>query len=236
MGGLSLGFREAGCVVHGYDAERHAVASYAANVGPAELIDLRTALPDEAPAILVGGPPCRPWSPINLQRRRAHHLDYDLIDRFRIAVETMHPCAFVLENVPFLRGDTEFHALLDRLIGRYVISENVFSYADWGAATRRRRLFALGFAKGHARSPALMMKALNDLRAPPASVNDAIGAVGELTPGELAGAGHTKKHPFFAVGHLLIPHEALRSIEAQIRQLIGSPQTPGQMPSSTGSP
>src|SRR5262245_57666452 len=115
MGGLSLGFREAGFSVRGYDADRHAVASYAANVGPADLMDLGTELPDEDPAVLVGGPPCRPWSPINLHRRRTSHADYGLVDRFRLAVEVMRPCAFVLENVPFLRNDAQYQILLEAL-------------------------------------------------------------------------------------------------------------------------
>lgn len=149
MGGLSLGFKRAGFSVRGFDADRHAVASYAANVGPASVMNLRDELPEAKPAVLVGGPPCRPWSPMNLRRRRGLHGDYDLVDRYRQAVLTMQPCAFVLENVPFLRNDPQYHALIESLTTRYDVTEDVYSYSDWGAATRRRRLFAIGIQKGH---------------------------------------------------------------------------------------
>ncbi|HEX2766798.1 MAG TPA: DNA cytosine methyltransferase [Candidatus Limnocylindria bacterium] len=174
MGGLSLGFRQVGFEVHGYDAERHAVASYAANVGPARLMNLRDELPDEVPAILVGGPPCRPWSPINLQRRRTSHSDYDLVDRFRQSVIAMHPCAFVLENVPFLKNDAQYRALIESLAVQYVLTEDIYSYAEWGAATRRRRLFAIGIEKGHTDGTSSVVDGISRRRRNPQSVAEAI--------------------------------------------------------------
>lgn len=175
MGGLSLGFRDAGYEVRGYDAEKHAVAAYAANVGVAQVMNLRAELPSDRPAVLVGGPPCRPWSPINLQRRRSDHSDYDLVDRFREAVQALSPCAFVLENVPFLRKDPQYQSLIERLTDRYWLLEDVFSYADWGAATKRRRLFAVGLAKGHVPDTVGLLNALVAQRAEPMTVGQAIG-------------------------------------------------------------
>lgn len=173
MGGMSLGFKRAGFRVRGFDAERHAVASYAANVGPAEVMNLRDELPDEQPAILVGGPPCRPWSPMNLQRRRTSHSDYDLVDRFREAVFVMQPCAFVLENVPFLRNDVQYQSLVESLTDGYEVTEDVYSYGDWGAATRRRRLFAIGIERGHVPGPPTVAERLTHRRLPPQSVAQA---------------------------------------------------------------
>lgn len=168
-----MGFKTAGFRVQGFDADRHAVASYAANVGPASVMNLRDELPDAKPAVLVGGPPCRPWSPMNLQRRRTSHGDYDLVDRFRQAVLTMEPCAFVLENVPFLRNDAQYEALVESLRDRYEVTEDVYSYGDWGAATRRRRLFAIGIERGHASSPPKVKRGLIERRTTPLSVADA---------------------------------------------------------------
>lgn len=173
MGGLSLGFKQLGYSVRGYDAERHAVASYAANVGPATWMDLRSELPTEHPAVLIGGPPCRPWSPMNLQRRRGSHADYDLVDRFRQAVISMQPCAFVLENVPFLRNDPQYQSLVESLTDSYTLTERVYSYADWGAATRRRRLFAIGVAKGHGVESDRLVHALDRRRRAPMTVAQA---------------------------------------------------------------
>jgi DNA (cytosine-5)-methyltransferase 1 len=119
---------------------------------------------------------------MNLQRRRGDHSDYDLVNRFRHAVMTMHPCAFVLENVPFLRNDPEYRLLLNGLAGDYLISEDVFSYADWGAATRRRRLFAIGVEKGHAESLDRLAKALSARRAGAKTVAEAIGSLSLTQP------------------------------------------------------
>ena len=174
---MSLGFKQAGFRVRGYDAERHAVASYDANVGPATLMDLRSQLPQERPAILVGGPPCRPWSPMNLQRRRSSHSDYDLVDRFRLAVMLMRPCVFVLENVPFLRNDSQYRSLLESLTETYEVTEDIYSYADWGAATRRRRLFAIGVDKGHEVSGSAVAAAIQGRRSPPRTFGDAVAGL-----------------------------------------------------------
>ena len=177
MGGLSLGFKEAGYNVQGYDAERHAVATYAANVGSATHMDLRSQLPDEHPAILVGGPPCRPWSPINLQRRRSSHSDYDLVERFGLAVTAMRPCVFVLENVPFLRNDSQYQRLLQSLTETYEISEDIYSYADWGAATKRRRLFAIGVDRGHVGASTDVRSALLAHQSLPRTVGEVIAGL-----------------------------------------------------------
>jgi DNA (cytosine-5)-methyltransferase 1 len=110
---------------------------------------------------------------MNLQRRRSSHADYDLVDRFREAVLLMQPCAFVLENVPFLRNDSQYQALIESLRSRYAVTEDVYSYADWGAATRRRRLFAIGIARGHVDGACTVGEVLAMRKAPAQSVADA---------------------------------------------------------------
>jgi DNA (cytosine-5)-methyltransferase 1 len=94
----------------------------------------------------------------------------------------MGPCAFVLENVPFLRSDPKYQALLDELLPTYAIEEDVFSYAEWGAATRRRRLFAIGFARSHRRWISIFLASLRGQRAPPATVRKATAGLSLTTP------------------------------------------------------
>lgn len=89
----------------------------------------------------------------------------------------MHPCAFVLENVPFLRNDTQYRALIASLSDQYAVTEDVYSYADWGAATRRRRLFAIGVERGHANGPASVASELTRRRRRPMTVAEAIGGL-----------------------------------------------------------
>jgi DNA (cytosine-5)-methyltransferase 1 len=110
---------------------------------------------------------------MNLRRRRSSHDDYDLVDRFRQAVLLMHPCAFVLENVPFLRNDSQYEALIESLRSRYEVHEDVYSYGDWGAATRRRRLFAIGIERHHVDATRGVFEGLAKRKACPQSVADA---------------------------------------------------------------
>ena len=91
MGGLSLGFKQSGFDVMGFDQDRHAIETYRANIGHAEAVDLSTATVDQHADCIVGGPPCRPWSPMNLQRRRGQHGDYDLVRSFDRVVMSVRP-------------------------------------------------------------------------------------------------------------------------------------------------
>jgi len=175
MGGLSLGFAEAlgpGAVT-GADAWPRAAAAYGANVGRAVLVDLSRDDPGGDPDVVVGGPPCRPWSPVNLRRRRAAHEDYALVRRFYEIVAARRPRAFAMENVPALAGDP---ILLDALRDagrRYAVEKIVVNYGDYGAATTRRRLFVVG-----AQDPAVLrgiLLGLERARSPAATVRDAIG-------------------------------------------------------------
>jgi DNA (cytosine-5)-methyltransferase 1 len=184
MGGLSLGFAEAlgrGAVT-GIDAWPRAVAAYGENVGRAVLLDLSREEPDGDPDVIVGGPPCRPWSPFNLRRRRAAHEDYRLVRRFYEVVMALRPPFFVMENVPALARDP---ILLDALrdVGRhYAVKSIIVSYGDYGAATARRRLFVVGVEE-----PAVLRRILRGLeraRGRAATVRDAIGDLEGVGRGE----------------------------------------------------
>jgi DNA (cytosine-5)-methyltransferase 1 len=73
VGGLAYGFAETGYIVTGYDIDKHAVCSFSSNVGRAFRLDLLksplTKIPDAF--IMLGGPPCEPWSALNLYKRGA---------------------------------------------------------------------------------------------------------------------------------------------------------------------
>lgn len=174
MGGLSIGFAAEGFDVHGYDSDRHAVATYQANVGPATMLDLVTGTPRGAVDCIVGGPPCRPWSPINLQRRGVAHRDYVLARAFDRIVLEQAPSVFVLENVPLLRFDTTFGALVEALEVEYSVHSDVLSYAEWGAASRRRRLFVIGVRKKLSVDANRVFEALNESRTTAQTVRSAI--------------------------------------------------------------
>ena len=102
MGGLSLGFARAGFTVKGLDADPHCVSTFRHAVGEAERFRLGAEIPSEAADILLGGPPCRPWSRLNVQKARLEHPDRPLVKAFTDALLALEPKSFLLENVPLL--------------------------------------------------------------------------------------------------------------------------------------
>jgi DNA (cytosine-5)-methyltransferase 1 len=176
MGGFSLGFSRllGRNAVTGVDSWDRAVAAYSANVGEAVRGDLRDWSVSRGDYdVVIGGPPCRPWSSVNLRRRRGLHEDHDLVQRFFMLVQTIRPRAFVMENVPPLARDPSLRVALRALRHEYSLHEMTVVYSDWGAATSRRRLFVLGFLEdGAALQRALMF--LDRMRAPAMSVRDVI--------------------------------------------------------------
>ncbi len=110
-------------------------------------MDLAARFPDARSEIVVGGPPCRPWSVLNVQKRRQDHPDYRLLDRYFRFVGLDRPVCFIMENVMGLGSDPNYLRGL-RTLGRrgYAIGSATVRYSDWGAATARHRLFTYGFS------------------------------------------------------------------------------------------
>ncbi|MGP6240078.1 DNA cytosine methyltransferase [Cuniculiplasma sp. SKW4] len=152
MGGLSKGFSSKGFEVTGVDRDPRIGIVYKAFNSSSFLVrDLfsETVLGDFD--VVVGGPPCRPWSAVNRSKRRgAAHRDFALLGRFFNHILAIRPPVFVLENVPLIRHDPEFNAQIDRArINGYSVSHRIFRYSDFGAATSRRRLIAIGVLNGN---------------------------------------------------------------------------------------
>ncbi len=97
--------------------------------------------------LVIGGPPCKPWSNVNLIRRGKSHRDYLLLDSYFNHVEQIRPKAFLLENVPPLWNDPILLRWMKALSGDYVMEHQLYSYSEFGAATSRRRLFVFGIRK-----------------------------------------------------------------------------------------
>jgi DNA (cytosine-5)-methyltransferase 1 len=183
MGGLSYGFKREGFDVTGVDKFVHVEKTYRALVGSEFIrMDLEEFSVMGDYDVIVGGPPCRPWSPVNLARRGSSHRDYGLVWRFFDHALAIEPQVFVMENVPFLRGDKEFSRQLVRATSAgYSVDHALIRYSDYGASTARRRLIVVGIRNGSAsefinrlRSRAVRMK----------TVRNAIYGLRELERGE----------------------------------------------------
>ena len=175
IGGLSAGFADLGFAMHGVDSEVIAGRVYeSAGFGVSSHRDLSTDLvPSDAP-LVVGGPPCRPWSPVNLQRRRQHHEDHGLLARFMAHIHSIAPVIFVMENVPALRSDPVYADGVNGLrLKGYDIAAHVLHYDRFGAATKRRRLFTVGVRDSRSGAENFF-RLLKEQYAPPRTVGDAI--------------------------------------------------------------
>ena len=150
-GGLSLGFKKAGFDVTGADKSLKAGETYQDNdIGEFRHNDLSGDLIKGNFDVIVGGPPCKPWSSVNLTRRRKKHKDYKLLSKFFNHIEENTPKAFMFENVPIIKNDRTLNLHLDKLEKSfgYTVRKQIVSYYDYNACTMRRRLIAFGLHDG----------------------------------------------------------------------------------------
>lgn len=176
IGGLSAGFSAQGFSMTGVDKEDVAGKVYAqAGFGSAVRHDLGTDPYDGGEFdIVVGGPPCRPWSSVNLKRRGGDHPDYGLLTRFVEHVRAIRPAVFIMENVPALRGDVAYADGCRELnAAGYDVDAKLLHYDQFGAATRRRRLFTVG-VRNSQYGAGEFFRLLDAQRAPARTVGDAI--------------------------------------------------------------
>jgi DNA (cytosine-5)-methyltransferase 1 len=178
MGGFSLGFARAGFKVSGRDSDEHCVATYRHNIGECQKLNLRREIPSTSAEILIAGPPCRPWSRLNISRRREEHPDRALVQSFEKAVLALEPLVFVLENVPLLEKDEFFQSIVHRTsrIG-YRCHWLPISYSDFGAPTKRTRLFLFGARR---LDVLRLVMILRSKRCDPQTVGDVLQRYGPL--------------------------------------------------------
>lgn len=177
IGGLSIGFSDCGFQVTGVDNEQLSADVFEVNhIGEHLLRDLRTDEVIRDVPVVTGGPPCRPWSAVNLQRRGAEHEDHVLLHRFFEHIEAIRPRIFLMENVPPLRNDPLYlRRCRDLEFAGYSIGARLIRYSDLGAATSRRRLFTVGLRHSVHHTETDFFARLERKRRIPADVEAAIG-------------------------------------------------------------
>lgn len=175
IGGLSIGFRENGFAMTGVDSEPVAKAVYeTAGIGVGVTMDLGSDEHICSVPVVLGGPPCRPWSIVNQQRRRGAHDDHVLFNRFIGNVIAIAPAVALMENVPALAADPIYADGVARLRGAgYSVDRAILQYSDFGASTRRRRLFTAAI-RGTQTGARRFFELLEYERKPARTVRDAI--------------------------------------------------------------
>jgi DNA (cytosine-5)-methyltransferase 1 len=156
MGGLSLGFTLAleGAEIHGLDLDQRAVDTYNLNLQRfgcrAERANLLTWSTDGEYDILVGGPPCQPWSLANTKNSGEKHPLYPTFQRYFDIVKAAMPAAFVFENVRGLVTQKFKHLLDDQLRSlaeTYRVKSAVLNAVDYGVPQKRQRVIVVGIRR-----------------------------------------------------------------------------------------
>lgn len=167
-GGLDLGVKAAGLeVAVATDYEEKALATLRANapvvptiagdireVATGELLDAARLEVGDA-ALVVGGPPCTPFSKSGFWRKEkveSRDPNASLLDEYVRVVREAQPAGFVLENVQALtykNHAVQFTRLLDGLSSAgYSVDHKVLLAADHGVPQLRRRTFVIGRRDG----------------------------------------------------------------------------------------
>lgn len=145
-GGLSLGFEAAGFETIGYEFEENAVNTYNINLkGKCYCQKLEVGFEYPQADIVIGGPPCQPFSVFGNQKGME-----DARDGFPIfidAVKQLQPKIFLFENVRNLAYSHKwyFDLIRDSLskLG-YIVEFKCLNAVDYGVPQNRERLIVVG--------------------------------------------------------------------------------------------
>ena len=218
-GGFSLGAHAAGiapCLA--FDNDPILTSSFSHNHPGTELVlsdisllsgsTIQTKIGGHVDGVL-GGPPCQGFSDIG--QRRAADPRRELLGHFFRIVKELRPSFFVMENVRGLGYKDSRHILdqaLDLLPGFYhILGPLILDAADFGAATRRSRLFIIGYDPS--RIDQLTVDDINAAKCRPATVEAAIA--------DLASAKHLGEHDgydLWKIAKLGRPHQYAGSLRA----------------------
>jgi len=145
-GGLSLGFEAAGYETIGYEMDKNAADTYNLNMcGKCLIAKLDTSYVYPKAQIVIGGPPCQPFSVGGNQKG----ID-DTRNGFPIfidAIKKVEPAVFLFENVRGLLYSNKwyFEVILEELTNLgYHLDFALLNAVDYGVPQNRERLFVIG--------------------------------------------------------------------------------------------
>ena len=158
-GGLSEGFRQAGCtIIAGVDHDPDAIATYAHNFPEATAIcgDVRDAKIRQRIMevgagcdVVVGGPPCQAYSQVRNHTRLIDDPRNSLYREFVTTVKVLRPAMFIMENVPGMDQMGVRTQIEDDLAlgGQYLVRSKKLDAANFGVPQTRERLIFIGVQK-----------------------------------------------------------------------------------------
>ncbi len=149
-GGLALGFEAAGVATMGFEKDGDACATYRLNLGGACVETILT-LDSEFPEcdIVIGGPPCQPFSVGGHQHGLSDSRDG--FPTFIAAVEKLRPKLWMFENVRGMMYGNRWY--LDQILERlkslgYEVDMRLLNAVHYGVPQKRERLVVVGHQGG----------------------------------------------------------------------------------------
>lgn len=147
-GGLALGFEAAGFATIGFEKDKDACATYRRNLGSAcveTVLTPDTDLPECD--VLIGGPPCQPFSVGGLQQ--GHNDTRNGFPTFIAAVRKLRPRFWLFENVRGMMYGNRWY--LDEIVKEledlgYVVDMRLLSTVNFNVPQKRERLVVVGHA------------------------------------------------------------------------------------------
>lgn len=168
-GGMSLGFRNAGCtIIGGIERERWPADTHTANfpecifdLGPTDICDIEPSdlgIERDSIDILIGGPPCQGFSIVGQPKIRDLGIERERDRKNRLYLQYIKflkyfkPRYFVIENVPGMKTFKKQRFLADvlkqlREAGYEVPEPRVLVATHYGVPQVRQRLFIIGRRK-----------------------------------------------------------------------------------------
>ena len=204
-GGMSLGFKWAGCeILGGIDENKYAVDTHHKNfpesqlkISPQDIREIKNiedlGLEPNDVDILIGGPPCQVFSKVGIGKMKAlgrnieaDHRNFLYLQYVRF-VAYYKPLCFVMENVDNLANkkdviekickDLKYSDGAEKYPG-YRIEYRILDASEFGVPQKRRRLFIIGIRADLELEPVFPVKQTNSL----VSVGEAIGDLPTLQP------------------------------------------------------
>jgi DNA (cytosine-5)-methyltransferase 1 len=145
-GGLSLGFEAQGFPTIGFENNTDAASTYSSNLqGECHCLTLTETTQLPSFKILIGGPPCQPFSVGGKQKGLGDKRDGFPI--FTKAVECHQPDIFLIENVRGLlyKSKPYLEEIVKRLQSlNYLVEFKLLNAVNYGTPQRRERVFIIG--------------------------------------------------------------------------------------------
>ena len=146
-GGLSLGFEAAGYSTIGYEMDTAACETYNQNlIGSCQNAELTTGFDYPHADIVIGGPPCQPFSKFGFGHQKGGDDARNGFPIFVDAIRRVQPKIFLFENVRgLLYSKGYFDFILTELhrLG-YAVEYQLLNAANYGVPQTRERLFVVG--------------------------------------------------------------------------------------------